>query len=312
MLGLAGLGPVAAWLAAWSLATAPRRRRETLAAWAFLAPSGLHLVAFSIVPPLAALYVSVHRWGPVESARAFVGLANYGRVVADPLVWSALGHTLVYAASVPLSMALALPIALVLGRQPRGAWLLRPLLLVPYASSVVAVALVWRWLYNPDVGLIDQVLARSGLAPVNWLGSPKTALVAVMIVSVWLQLGYHVMVFAAGLRAIPPVYLDAARVDGAGAWQRFWRVTFPLLRPVMLFGFVTGVIGAVQVFALIAVLTGGGPLQATDVIAYRIYRTAWEQVQFGEASALALLLCALLFGVSWMQLRLFDRRVEYG
>ena len=212
-------------------------------------------------------------------------------------------------------MALALGLAVALGgRRRSGAATpaLRALLLLPYASSVVAVALVWQWMYHPDFGLINQVLTRTGLAPVNWLGDPKTALVAVMLVSVWMQLGYQVTVFLAGLRAIPQPYLDAARVDGANAWQRFWRVTFPLLSPVTLFVLVTGIIGAVQVFALVIVLTGGGPLGATDVIVYRIYRIAWDLLQFGDASALALLLFAVLFGATWAQFRLLDRRVEYA
>src|SRR2546430_550678 len=189
---------------------------------------------------------------------------------------------------------------------------LRALFLLPYASSVVAVGLVWQWMYHPDFGLINRVLARAGLGPVNWLGDPKTALLAVMLVSVWMQLGYQLTVFLAGLRAIPQAYLDAARVDGANAWQRFWRVTFPLLRPVTLFVLVTGIIGAFQVLALVMVLTGGGPLGATDVIVYRIYRTAWELLQFGDASAMALLLFAVLFGVTWVQLKLLDRRVEHA
>jgi ABC-type sugar transport system permease subunit len=313
MLGLAALGPLGTLFAAWSTATAPKRRRETVAAWGFLAPSVLHLTACSFVPLLFVLYVSLHRWSPIEPERPFVGLANYGHAVRDPLVWSALGHTLVYALYVPVSMAVALVLAVVLARRGRaGGGALRTLFLLPYASSVVAIALLWQWMYHPDFGLINHVLTRVRLAPVNWLGDRRTALVAVMLVSVWMQLGYQLTVFLAGLRAIPPAYLDAARVDGASAWQRFWRVTFPLLRPVTLFVLVTGLIGAFQVFALVMVLTGGGPLGVTDVIVYRIYRTAWEVLQFGDASALALLLFALLFGATWAQLKLLDRRVEHA
>jgi len=313
--GLAALGPLGALIAASSTASAPRPRRETVAAWGFLAPSALHLAAFSFVPLLLVLYVSVHRWSPIEPTRAFVALANYGHVVRDPLVWSALGRTLLYALYVPVSMALALGLAVLIGgRRRSGAAtpLLRALFLLPCASSVVAVALVWQWMYHPDFGLINHLLTRAGLGPVNWLGDPKTALLAVMLVSVWIQLGYQLTVFLAGLRAIPQAYLDAARVDGANAWQRFWRVTFPLLAPVTLFVLVTGIIGAFQVFALVMVLTGGGPLGATDVIVHRIYQTGWELLQFGEASALALLLFAVLFGATWAQLKLLDRRVEYA
>jgi multiple sugar transport system permease protein len=315
MLGLAALGPLAALFAAWGTASAPRPRRETVAAWGFLAPSALHLAAFSFVPLLLLLYVSLHRWSPIEPTRAFVGLANYGHVVRDPLVWSALGRTLLFSLYVPVSMAFALGLAVMIGgRRRSGAATpaLRALFLLPYACSVVAIALVWQWMYHPDFGLINHLLTRAGLGPVNWLGDPKTALGAVMLVSVWTQLGYQLTVFLAGLQAIPQAYLDAARVDGANAWQRFWRVTFPLLWPVTLFVLVTGIVGAFQVFALVMVLTGGGPLGATDVIVYRIYRTAWELLQFGEASALALLLFAVLFGVTWAQLKLLDRRVAYA
>ncbi len=310
-LGCAALGPLAALLAGWSLTAEPEWRRETAAAWTFLAPSALLLAAFSAIPLLLALYVSVHGWSPIETARPFVGLANYVHVVRDPLTWSALGHTAVYALYVPIALALALGLAVTLGRHPRLTGFVSGVLLLPYVSSVVALALVWRWLYHPDLGVINQLLTRARLTPVDWLGNPKTALAALMVVAAWMQLGYQMTVFAAGLRAIPRVYLDAARVDGASAWQRFWRVTFPLLRPVTLFLLVTGMIGACQVFALVFVMTGGGPAHATDVIVTRIYRTAWELLQFGEASALALLLCALLLGATWSQLKLLDRRVEY-
>jgi len=312
LLGLAALGPLGTLLAAWSTATAPRPRREMVAAWGFLAPSALHLAAFCFVPLLLALYVSVHRWSPIEPTKAFVALGNYGHLIRDPLVWSALGRTLLYALYVPASMALALGLAVMIGRRGSGAPALRAVFLLPYASSVVAVALVWQWMYHPDFGLFNQLLTRTGLRPVNWLGDPTTALPAVMVVSVWIHLGYQVTVFLAGLRAIPQTYLDAARVDGANAWQRFWRVTFPLLAPVTVFVLVTGIIGAFQVLTLVMVLTGGGPLGATDVIAYRIYRTAWERLEFGDASALALLLFAVLFAATWAQLKLLDRRVEHG
>src|SRR2546425_12245950 len=172
----------------------------------------------------------------------------------------------------------------------------------------ISVALVWQWMCRRDFGLINRVLARAGLGPVNWLGDPKTALLAVMLVSVWMQLGYQLTVFLAGLRAIPQAYLDAARVDGANAWQRFRRVTFPLLRPVTLFVLGTGIIGAFQVLALVMVLTGGGPLGATDVIVYRIYRTGWQLQQFGDAGGMALLLFVPLFVVRLGPLQLLYPR----
>ena len=304
-LGAAALGPLATWLVAWSIG-APRRRRETLAAWGFLAPSMLHLVAFSIVPLMFALYVSVHRWSPLERAHPFVGLANYGHVLTDPLAWTALGHTLLYALTVPLALTLALPTALLLARM--GTWALR-VLLVPHLVSVVAIGLIWRSLSNPDTGLISHVLARAGATPVNWLGDPNSAFAALLVVAVWMQLGYQATVLTLGLRAIPPAYLEAARLDGAGRWQRFRRVTLPLLRPAMFAGLVTGSIAALQVFALVMAATGGGPLGTTDVITSRIYATAWGASRFGDASAMALLFFVLLLGVTWRQMTWLHREV---
>jgi multiple sugar transport system permease protein len=311
-LGPAALGVAGLWFAAWSIAAAPRRRRETLAAWGFLAPSTLHLVAFSLGPLLVALYLSLHRASPVESTDPFVGLANYERTLRDSTVWRALGHTLVYALYVPISTAAALGVALLLAGRSRTVGIVRTLFFLPCVASLVPIALLWRWMYHPTLGVINHALARAGLGPVDWLGDPRTALVALMIVSAWATVGGQMTVFLAGLATIPRAYLDAARVDGANAWQRFWRVTFPLLRPVTVFVLVTGIIGACQVFALVVVLTGGGPLGATDVVVSRLVQTGWEQWELGDASALGLLLFAVLFGAIWAQFRLLARQAEHA
>jgi multiple sugar transport system permease protein len=313
-LALALLGPVGVWLLEW-LARArmhPRSFHEILTAWGFLAPATLHLAAFSFAPMVFALYLSFHRWNPIEAAQPYVGLDNFVALARDPLVWISVRNTLLYTLHVPVAMAIALTIALLLRRSTKGALLGRLVFILPYASSVVAVALVWQWLYHPEFGVFNWVAGALGWQPVDWLGNPRTALLAVMIVSVWLQVGYQMVLFLAGLQAIPRDYVDAARVDGANAWQRFWRVTFPLLRPVTLFVLVTGIITSFQVFTLVYILTGGGPLHATDVIVLRVYRMAWELLQFGGASALSLVLFVLLFVATWIQFRLLGRRVEYA
>jgi len=312
--GLSLLGPAALWLVAWAerMSARPQRLRETVTAWSFLAPAAAHLAVFSFGPILFALYLSVHRWSPIEPVKPFVGLANFRAVLTDPLVWISLRNTVLYALYVPLTMALALGVALVLRRSSRMTRLLRTAFFVPTVSSVVAIALVWQWMYNADFGLINWILRVVGWRPVDWLGNPRTALIAVMLMSVWVQLGYQMVVFLAGLQGIPQQYLDAARVDGAGAWRRFWRITFPLLKPVTLFVLVTGIIGSFQVFTYMYVLTDGGPLHATDVVVYRIYQSAWEFLRFGDASALALILFVVLFGVTWAQFRLLGRQVDYA
>lgn len=313
-LALALLGPVGVWLLEWFARARmhPRSFHEILTAWGFLAPATLHLAAFSFAPMVFALYLSFHRWNPIEAAQPYVGLDNFVALARDPLVWVSVRNTLLYTLHVPVAMAIALTIALLLRRSTKGALLGRLVFILPYASSVVAVALVWQWLYHPEFGVFNWVAGALGWQPVDWLGNPRTALLAVMIVSVWLQVGYQMVLFLAGLQAIPRDYVDAARVDGANAWQRFWRVTFPLLRPVTLFVLVTGIITSFQVFTLVYILTGGGPLHATDVIVLRVYRMAWELLQFGGASALSLVLFVLLFVATWIQFRLLGRRVEYA
>jgi ABC-type sugar transport system permease subunit len=314
MLGLAALGVLGVALVAW-IARArarPRALRETLTAWGFLAPATLHLAVFSFGPMLFAGYLALHRWSPLEPVKPFVGLDNFVALARDPLVWISLRNTLLYTLHVPVAMAIALGVALVLQHRSGAARVARTIFFLPYVSSLVAVALVWQWMYHADFGLLNYLGALVGLPPVDWLGNPRTALVAVMVVSIWVQVGYQMIVFLAGLHSIPQDYLDAARVDGASPWQRFWRVTFPLLRPVTLFVLVTGVITSFQVFTLIYVLTDGGPLHATDVLVYRIYQMAWEFLQFGDASALALMLFALLFGATWLQFRLLGKRVDYA
>ncbi|HEX9611079.1 MAG TPA: sugar ABC transporter permease, partial [Gemmatimonadales bacterium] len=277
----------------------PRELRETATAWGFLAPAALHLGLFSFGSILFAVYLSVHGWGGGGGGggRGGLGPANFVAGLRDPLVWVSLRNTVLYALYVPVSMALALAVALVLNRRGRAAHLLRTAFVLPYVSSVVALALVWQAMDFAGVGL---------------LGDRRTALVAVMLLSIWTHVGFQMVVFLAGLQGIPRAYLDAARVDGATAWQRFRRITFPLLRPVTLFVLVTGVITAFQVFTYVYVLTEGGPLHATDVAVYRIYRTAWERLQFGQASALSLLLFLVLFGLTWSQFALLRRRVAHA
>jgi len=313
-LALAGLSPALAALLRWveRSRARPRRLRETLTAWGFLAPATAHLAVFSFAPILFVLYLSLHRWSWSEPAKPFVGLENFGRLLRDPLVWISLRNTVLFTLQVPITMAIALGLALLLRRHSVITRIARTAFFLPCVSSVVAIALVWQWMYHADFGALNWALSALGLGAVDWLGNPRTALAAVMLVSIWTQVGYQMVVFLAGLQEIPDAYLDAARVDGANAWRRFWRVTFPLLKPVTLFVLVTGIIGSFQVFTTVYVLTDGGPLHATDVLAYRIYQSAWGLLQFGYASALSLLLFAILFWVTWTQFKLLGKRAEYA
>jgi multiple sugar transport system permease protein len=308
------LGGVAGVLAAVWL-TGPRRRaevRETVAAWSFLAPSLAHLLVFSVGPLLFALYISFFQWDLLRAEKPFVALANYRELARDPLFWNALRNTAVYSLYVPLTMALALGAAMVVNQNLRGMRFVRAVAFLPYIASYVAIAIAWQWILDYDYGLLNWLLRQGGLAGVDWLGSPRTALPAVMLVSAWMQLGYQMVVYLAGLQGVPETLHDAARLDGAGAWQRFRHVTLPLLRPVHVYVFVTGVIWSFHAFTLVYVMTEGGPVHSTDVLVYQIYQNAWEFRRMGYASAMSWVLFVLLLALTLAQWRLIERQVDHA
>ena len=285
------LGPFAILLLRWAERTPIRSRRETAVAWGFLAPAALHLVIFTLGPTLYALY--------------FASLASFKTLLRDPLTWISFRNSAVYALYVPVSVTLALVAALAVQRH-RGRWsgrLFSAALLLPYAASTVAIALLWQVMYRSG---------SLGLGRADWLSNARTALPALMLISIWAHIGGQMLVFLTGLQRIPRAYLDAACVDGAGAWRAFWRVTFPLLRPVTGFVLLTGVLGAFQMFTLVYVLTQGGPAESTDVLVHRIYQTGFVSQAFAMASALALLLSVVLVVFRWPQLRLVRKETAHA
>ncbi|MCC6929579.1 MAG: sugar ABC transporter permease [Gemmatimonadaceae bacterium] len=305
-----GFAAMAIAAAAW-IASARRRpvdRRETLAAWAFLAPSALHLLIFTAGPLAFTLWVSLHEWDLLSAVRPWVGLGNYAELLRDPLFWRALLNTALYALYVPVSMALALGAALVLDQPLRGMKVLRAIVFLPTVVSYVAIAVVWQWMFNLDFGLLNFLLRAVHLPAVDWLGNPRTALIAVMIVSAWVQLGYQMVIYLAGLQGIPAHLHEAATLDGAAPWARFRHITIPLLRPVTIYLFVTGIIWSFQVFTLVYVMTEGGPVHATDVLVYRIYQNAWEFRRMGYASAMSWIVFAILLALTLLQWRVLNRR----
>ncbi|MBL8959092.1 MAG: sugar ABC transporter permease [Gemmatimonadetes bacterium] len=299
-----------AWLASPSQALSARRTART--AWGFLAPSGVHLLLFTLGPLAFTAWLSLYRWDLLATDRPFIGLANYRELLRDPQFWNALKNTALYALYVPVTMGLALGAAVLLNQPLRGIRVLRAMVFLPAIVSYVAIAMVWQWIYHADYGLLNHVLQRLGGTGHDWLGDPSTALPALMVVSVWVQLGYQMVVYLAGLQGVPATLLEAARLDGAGSWTRFWRITVPLLRPVSLYLLVTGIIWSFQVFALVYVMTEGGPARSTDVLVYQIYQNAWEFRRMGYASALSWVLFALLIGLTVLQWRLLNRRVEHA
>ena len=289
-----------------------REKQSTKTALSFLAPSLLHLTVFVFTPIIFAAYLSLHRWDVVVADKPFVGLGNFKEMASDPNFWNALKNTFYYILNVPIGMIISLAIALVMNHRLKGVTFLRALYFLPSVTSFVAIALVWMWIYHPTFGAANALLGLVGLGPLQWLNATETAMLSVIIFSVWLGLGYQMVIFLAGLQGIPEHLLDAARIDGATPWQRFWRVTFPLLKPTTFFILVTSLISSFQVFTSIYVMTAGGPVRSTDVIVYHIYQAAWEELRMGYASAMAWVLFVIIVIITWIQFRLMGREVDYS
>jgi multiple sugar transport system permease protein len=290
----------------WSIARGTRlrsERGEAVSAWLFIAPSLAHLLVFSIGPMAFALWLSMHDWGLLDESQRFVGAGNYVALSRDAGFLRALLNTAVYVLFVPAGMAVALGLAIFVNRPGWSVRALRAVFFLPYITSFVAISLVWKWMYEPELGLLNRVLAMVGVPPQPWLTSPATALPSLMLMSVWMYAGYMMLIFLAGLQSIPASLYESSRIDGAGAWQRFRRITLPLLRPTTVFILVTMVIFMFQVFTAVYVMTEGGPLQATDVVVYHIYRNAWEYLRMGYASAMAWVLFAVVFLLTLVQYR---------
>ncbi len=283
--------------------------REAITAWSFVSPSLALLLIFTAAPLLFALYLSFHSWNLLEPAKPFVGLQHYFDLAVDGLFWNAAKNTVVYSLYVPVTMALALAVAMLLNRRVKGVALLRAIFFLPYITSFVAISIVWQWMYDPDFGLLNWMLGLVGLGPFPWLNSPTTALPALIIMAVWIHIGFQMVIFLAGLQAIPNELYEAATIDGAGPWRKFVRITLPLLRPTTFFVLVTSIIGSFQVFTFVYVMTEGGPLHATDVIVYHIYQNAWQFLRMGYASAMSWVLFAAIFVITLLQFRLLGRKI---
>lgn len=267
-------------------------------------PSLVHLALFFLIPLAFSLWLSFHDWRGLNTRNPpFVGLENYEFMLGDRRWWSALLNTLYYTfVSVPLGMVVSLGIAMLMNLRIRGVYLLRAVFFVPVITSWVAVSVVWLWVLDGNIGLLNYGLSLIGIDGPDWLANPRTAMLALIIIATWKGAGFQMIIWLAGLQGIPKELYEAAVVDGASAWQRFRHVTLPLLAPTTFFLLITGVIGSFQVFTPVFVLTQGGPLGSTDVAVYRIYQRAFVNFDFGYASALAWVLFIFIFAATLVQL----------
>ncbi|OBF84865.1 sugar ABC transporter permease [Mycobacterium sp. 852002-51163_SCH5372311] len=287
------------------MADAPHR--STTLAYALLAPSLFGVVAFLLLPILVVVWLSLYRWD-LLGALHYVGLANWRSVLADAGFANSLLVTAAFVAIVvPAQTVLGLLAAAMLARQLPGTGVFRTLYVLPWICAPLAIAVLWRWILAPTDGAVSTLLGHR----IEWLSDPGLALPVVSAVVVWTNVGYVSLFFLAGLLAIPADIHAAARTDGANAWQRFWRITLPMLRPTMFFVLVTGIISAAQVFDTVYALTDGGPAGRTDLVAHRIYAEAFGAAAIGRASVMAVLLFVILVGVTVVQQLYFRRRVSY-
>ncbi|MCC7372789.1 MAG: sugar ABC transporter permease [Chloroflexi bacterium] len=290
----------------------PLRRQETIAGYLFLLPNILGFLVFSSIPVFATFTISMLDWDLIRAPR-FVGLENYIKLLTDDAVFrKVLWNTAYYVlGTVPAGVILSLLLALAMNTNVRGIAIYRALFFIPVISASVAVAVMWRWLYNTDFGLINLVLRNIGMSPIPWLSSTAWAMPAVIIMAVWKSLGYNMLIFLAGLQSIPVHLHEAAAIDGANSVQRFRHITLPLLAPTTFFVLVISVIGSFQVFDLAFVLTRGGPGDATNTIVMYIYNQAFQFFHMGYAAAIAWVLFGIVFLVTLAQHQLQKRWVHY-
>ncbi len=292
-------------------------RREALAAALFLLPNILGFVVFTAGPVLASLGISLLDWNLLGSPR-WVGLDNYTALIRDSEFWDSLRATLYYTlGSVPLGIIPALLLALALNQKIRGLAFYRTVYFIPVVSSTVAVALLWRWIYNPNFGILNFLLnnlfgfLRLPFRAPDWLQSTTWAMPAIILMSAWKGLGYNMVLYLAGLQGISRTFYEAAEIDGATNWQKFWFITLPLLTPTTFFVTIISIIGSFQVFEQAYIMTAGGPARSTVTTVYYIYANGFQRYKMGYASAVAWVLFALILTVTLIQWKYQEKWVFY-
>lgn len=278
-------------------------------AYLFLLPSAVALLVFTLWPIGQALWISLHDWSFLSDARPFIGGANYVELLGDERFWNAMRVTAVYTlGAVPLQIGLALAVALALNERLHGLTMFRAAYFFPVISSLAIMAIVWSFLLDPNVGVIAGWMTQLGMRRIDFLGDVTLALPAIILVGIWKNLGFSMVILLAGLQGIPNEHYEAASIDGAGRWHRFRYITIPGLRHTMLFVVIISVIASLQVFDQVFVMTRGGPLFATDTLVSYLYYQGFDLFRMGYASAVATVLFLLILVVSAGQLRFFRYR----
>jgi multiple sugar transport system permease protein len=285
--------------------------RKEWSAYAFLTPTFIIMGIFTLFAVGFSLYLSFHRWDVLNPQKPYVGLSNYRQLRSDAYFRQALKNTAYFTVgTMPLSIAFGLLIALLLNRRIRGRAVFRTLFYLPVVTPLVVSGLIWKWVLDGDFGLLNYYIGKIGISPQLWLSNPSLAMPSVIAMSVWATVGFAMLVYLAGLQAIPQEYYEAAAVDGAGGWRQFRHITLPLLTPSTFFLTVYLVISSFQVFDQIFVMTNGGPLRATTTVVYYIWQAGFQQFTMGYASAMAYALFAIIFVFTVIQVIFYNRRTD--
>jgi len=276
----------------------PPRVMAAARPYLYLVPTLAVLAAFTYFPIARLAEMSLRAPGVGTSLGPWIGLSAYAKLFANPLFWRVLGQTILFVfASVPIAMALALGLAMLLDQPLRGLGFFRVLYYTPVVTPTVAVAALALWMFNANGGIVDYFLRSLGIAPVPWLVESTWALPTLILIAVWKNVGYYMIIYLAGLQSLPRAVLDAARLDGARPIVRFFTITLPLLRPTTFFIAVVALIGSFQVFDFVNLMTQGGPSNATNVLVYFAYQNGFEYLQLGMAAAISLIMFALVLAI---------------
>ena len=288
-----------------------QERNEFIWGWIFIIPTMLGLIILNLIPISQTIYKSFFKTGDFGRGNIFVGMENYQKMFADTQVWQALLNTLKYALmEVPFSIIISLVLAVLLNRKMRGRSVYRTIMFLPMVAAPAAVAMVWRWLFNSDFGLLNHVLGTK----INWISSPDIAIYSIAVIGIWSIIGYNMVLFLSGLQEIPGDYYEAASIDGATGLKQFWHITCPLLSPTIFFVLITRIIGALQVFDLIfMVMDKSNPaLMKTQSLVYLFYEYSFRQKDQGYGSAIVVLLLTVIMIVTVFQMIGQKKWVHYN
>ncbi|WP_339279834.1 sugar ABC transporter permease [Paenibacillus sp. FSL W8-1187] len=282
--------------------------------WFFIAPTIVGLIVLNLIPMAQSAYLSFFKSGDFGRNNIYVGLDNYRKLVQDAQVWHAVANTLLYAAIVvPVSIALAMLIAVLLNQKIAGRSAYRTIYFIPMIAAPAAVTMVWRWMYNQQFGLFNYVLSKFGLPPVDWISNPRLALVSIAVIGIWSVVGYNMVLLLAGLQEIPKDYYEASDIDGAGRIRQFFVITLPLVTPTLFFVVVTSVIQAMQVFDVIFMMIDvtNPAYDHTVSLVYLFYNSSFKYMDRGYGSAIVMLLLALIMIITFFQMKAQKRWVHY-